>query len=636
MFFFHLLNFLIGLLPSPFTLLLGRFLGSLFYLLDKKHRQIALLNLKAAFPEYHLPQIKRIARQAFQHLVLLGLETLILSRKSTAKLRDQVLDQGFENLEKARNQGKAILFLTGHVGHWELLARLGRWAGFLESVIARDVKGKMAQEWLHSIRSRHDVYVISKGQIRHIVDAFEHGQTVGALIDQDGGRRGSFVRFFGRLASTPTGIIRLGLKSGVPILPVFLRRTSDRLEYRLYIGKDISLGLENLTLQEKEKKALERFTQDLEKFIREDPGQWLWPHRRWKTRPLNEASAIRKKILLLHDGKPGHFNQLLGILKGLQDWEHQSVVIQYRSKFHRLIVYLSILARILKMGILKWALSQNSLNALSLRSPSLILSCGSIAAPAATILKSYYGAKSVVIMRSGFLNVEKSFDLAILPFHDHPSENKRVLRLLGIPTPITEKDLKEAAQTLSERFTLTSQKKIGILVGGNSKRQNMKMDQMKTFALELLKTSQKQNAEILLATSRRTPEGIGKMFKDILGGKPGVHLLWAKENPESPIPGILGLSDVVLVTEDSFSMLMESLHSGRPVISLRLSQKGFRPLKYEKTLEVMEKEGRIYRRDETSFVNVLEPFLANDRQPSKVNNVETDQAVNAILKLMEI
>jgi KDO2-lipid IV(A) lauroyltransferase len=335
----HFLDFFVWLMPVWLSMWAGRRLGTLFYWLDRKHRKIAFDNLKKAFPEYTMPQIEMITLKTFQHLVLLGIEVLILSRKSPSSFRDRVFDEGLLNLEKAKAQGKSILFLTGHVGNWELLAKLGRWAGFIESVIARDVKSKKVQLWIESVRARYGVQVISKGQIRHIVRELRNGRTVGALIDQDGGRRGTFVPFFGRPASTPAGVIRLGLRLGIPILPAFLRRVSDRMEYRCLIGEDVTIGLENLSLQEKEKIALERFAHALEKFIREDPSQWLWLHRRWKTRPVGESSNFQKRVLLLNDGKAGHFNQVLGVFKGLNSWEGKVCPVQFRSRFHRAVFY---------------------------------------------------------------------------------------------------------------------------------------------------------------------------------------------------------------------------------------------------------------------------------------------------------
>ncbi len=624
-------------MPVAFLMKLGRGLGCVFYWVDRKHRHIAFTNLRNAFPEYTQDQIRNITKRVFQNLVLVGCEVLILSQKNPHAWRDHIFEEGYEHLQKARKSGKAILFLTGHSGNWELLAKLGRWAGFINSVVARDVKNKKIQSWIQSIRARYDVNVISKGQIRHIVEAFDQGHTVGALVDQDGGVRGTFAPFFGRLASTPTGIIRLGLKYGVPILPGFLRRLSDRLEYRAFIGRDLTEGLEGLSFDEKEKIVLERFTLSLENFIREDPSQWLWLHRRWKTRPQGEIPRYEKKMLLLNDGKPGHFNQILAIANGFPDWEKNVCLIQFKSSFHRFMVSLSMFFGLSSMRFLRWSLSKGSLQQLPIWSPSLILACGSLSAPVAFFLKSYYIAKTVFLMKSGISHPEKLFDLVVLPTHDAYSnlDAKNILTLQGMPTLVSKEIMQKAAQTLSEKLNLGVGRKIGILIGGHSERLEMKSSEMEILGQALLKVCEKNSTQLLLATSRRTPLEVEQVLEKKLGQQKHAHLLWAKDYLENPIPGILGLVDIVLVTEDSFSMIMEAVHSGCFVVTIRLPQKGSRSLKYEKTLDVFEQSGRIRRCGPKDIATVLEDFLKNEISKKEIDNQETLLVQQEVLKLFE-
>jgi mitochondrial fission protein ELM1 len=249
-------------------------------------------------------------------------------------------------------------------------------------------------------------------------------------------------------------------------------------------------------------------------------------------------------------------------------------------------------------------------------------------------------------MRSGFRHVEKIFDLALLPIHDRPPQNSRVIPLLGIPTTITEEEVTEAANFLSQRLSLRNGKRIGFLVGGNSRRLKMKSRWMKQVSQALLDActgntgmsdaakAQNGSYEILLATSRRTPKKIEEILHNDLNDKNFVHLLWAKDYPENPIPGVLGLSDVVLVTEDSFSMLMEAVHSGRFVISLRMARQGFRGNKYERTLQVLEKEGRIHRASPKELKSRIQDLLNRNGASKKVHNLERDRSVQAILELV--
>jgi len=634
MFLLNFLDYLIYLIPSFITLKVARGVGSLFYYLDKRHRKIAIDNIHKAFPEYSVSQTREIARRAFQHLIVLGAEVLILSRKSPWNWRSRIYDEGLTNLEKARASGKAILFMTGHVGNWELLAYLGKWAGFIDSVIARDPKSERVQKWIQKVRSRYGVNVIGKGQIRYIIEEFKQGHTVGALVDQDGGTRGTFVNFFGRPASTPSGAVKLALKQGLPILPTFIRRVSDRLEFRCYIGNDVTEGLGDLPLAEKEKIALQRYTSALEKFIREDPGQWLWLHRRWKTRPEVEESTYTKRVLLLNDGKPGHFNQLLGVLKGLESWQSHVSRIEFRSRFRRNFIFFMAYFKKGGMGLLRWALTPKSVSELPVWSPSLVLACGSTTASVAFILKKYYGCKSVVIMRSGFRNVEKFFDLAVLPVHDRPPQRGNVVSLQGIPTTITESSIQESALNLQNQLNLGSVRKVGFLVGGPSSRVKMPKSLFAKLISELAKFCGREQHQLLIVTSRRTPPEIENVFDKKISDFQDMRLLLAKNYPHNPIPGVLGLSDIVLVTEDSFSMLMEAVHSGRPVIALRLPKKGFRRIKYEATLRSLEKEGRLFRASVKEVKKTLEHILQHGPFVKKVENLETHNSVQAILKLV--
>ena len=125
-------------------------------------------------------------------------------------------------------------------------------------------------------------------------------------------------------------------------------------------------------------------------------------------------------------------------------------------------------------------------------------------------------------------------------------------------------------------------------------------------------------------------------IQDVLGGKRNVHLLWAKDYPDNPIPGILGLSEYVIVTEDSFSMLMEAVHSGKPVLSVRLKPNSSKPLKYEETLNALEKENRIFRTLSGDAGGKIERLFRGQLHHFKISNLETAKAVQAIKFLMKV
>src|SRR3989338_6662656 len=146
--------------------------------------------------------------------------------------------------------------------------------------------------------------------IREILRSLKKGEIVGILSDQDGGRNGTFVKFFNRWSSTPSGVATFAIRTHSPIFPVFIFREGTR-DHRVEVEGPLRMPDPDTPQEEAEQIILQQFANILEAKIRKDPGQWLWAHRRWKSTP-------DRSILILSDGKIGHLNQSLAVFEAIR------------------------------------------------------------------------------------------------------------------------------------------------------------------------------------------------------------------------------------------------------------------------------------------------------------------------------
>jgi KDO2-lipid IV(A) lauroyltransferase len=180
------------------------------------------------------------------------------------------------------------MLVSGHFGSWELNgASIGR-AGFPITVVAKQQSNPYVDAWIQRNRENMNMRIIAPGApVRHILRALKNGETVGLISDQDAGKRGVFVNFFGRPASTPQGAAELALKYGLPVVMIMTARTSP--------GKYRSLAREIEVRDDDTVETLtQRYTASIEEIIRQYPEQYFWMHRRWKTQPGNARGEDNK------------------------------------------------------------------------------------------------------------------------------------------------------------------------------------------------------------------------------------------------------------------------------------------------------------------------------------------------------
>lgn len=279
----------LGLLPRWVARLLGRGIGLLVYLLHRRLRRVGAFNLGLAFPELSSKQRQRLLRATFRHLGWLLAEFSQFPKYNRQNIEHVVIYDSFENFREAARQGRGVLFLTAHFGPWELSSFAHALYGYPVRFLVRPIDNPLVDRLINEYRClAGNVAIDKKGAARPILETLKAGDTVGILIDQNTTLEdGAFVDFFGTPACTTTGLARLALKTEAPVVPGFILWDSRLKKYRLRFEPPVAL----VRTGDAERDLVEntaRFSRIIEDYVRRYPEQWLWVHRRWKTRPPGE------------------------------------------------------------------------------------------------------------------------------------------------------------------------------------------------------------------------------------------------------------------------------------------------------------------------------------------------------------
>ncbi len=269
---------------------LGRRLGALAFLVAGGERRKALKSLARAFPEKSDAERSALAKACFQHLCAAAFEvgcTAALDRQLDTLVAWPEADRRV--LEAALARGKGVVFVSGHVGNWELLARRVARAGYPSQSIAKETTDPRLTALVERFRARGGVRSIWRGQegaARAMLRALKAGEILGLLIDQDTKVQSLFVPFFGALAATPRAAADLALRTGAAVVVGFCQR--EGAGYRMHMEE---LPLPPETDREAAALALTAaLSERIEAAIRRAPEQWVWMHQRWKTRPAGEQA----------------------------------------------------------------------------------------------------------------------------------------------------------------------------------------------------------------------------------------------------------------------------------------------------------------------------------------------------------
>jgi KDO2-lipid IV(A) lauroyltransferase len=285
----------INLLPEGLAFQLGRRMGRLAYYLDRGHRKAALENLDLAFGrEKSKEEIRAIARKTFENLGMTAIEFFRIPNIDIETFKARLSVDGLENAQEVLdNQKKGILLLLSHFGNWELMGLIPKAFHFPISVIARPIKNNpWLDRMVSGIREGVGLEVIPAAKAsRRVLQALAQNRMVGILIDQRAKRsEGIWVDFFGKKAPTTPALAVLAMRTGAPIVPVFMVRQKGR-EHRLVIKAPLRL-MDTGDIKKDVESNTRLINQTLEAMIRQYPDQWFWVHRRWERKRRGRRRSI--------------------------------------------------------------------------------------------------------------------------------------------------------------------------------------------------------------------------------------------------------------------------------------------------------------------------------------------------------
>jgi KDO2-lipid IV(A) lauroyltransferase len=279
----------VGALPRSLARAAGISVGWLVYILHRRLRHVGMRNLALAFPEKTRRQRAKILRGVFVSLGRQAGELCLFPKLTKDNVRQVVVYDGFENFDRAFARGRGVLFLTAHLGAWELSAFAHSLQGHPLQVIMRPLDNPYIDRLTRQYRTLHGNVMLEKDEsMRGILKAMRAGRTAGVLMDTNMMlSQGIFVDFFEIPACTTSSVARVALRTGAAVVPGFTIWDPALRKYRLRFEPELKL----IQTGDDEKDVIANtalFTSVIEDYVRRYPDQWLWVHRRWKTRPEGE------------------------------------------------------------------------------------------------------------------------------------------------------------------------------------------------------------------------------------------------------------------------------------------------------------------------------------------------------------
>ena len=282
----------LGSLPRAVARFAGRALGSAAFLLLERLRRVGLRTLQIAYPEWAEARRREMLRQVYRNLGWLLAEFCLMRHYTAEQAREFIEYEGLEHYLDAQAAGRGVLVLTGHLGAWELSSFFHSLAGYPMGLVIRRLDNPLVDAFVNRMRCLHGNRVIHKDDFaRGLISAMHAGETVGILMDTNmTPPQGVFVPFFGLPACTASGLAKVALRTDAAVVPGFLLWDQGLRQYILRFGPRLKL----MRSGDAEADVLAntaQFTATIEEYVRRYPEQWLWMHRRWKTRPAGEAGV---------------------------------------------------------------------------------------------------------------------------------------------------------------------------------------------------------------------------------------------------------------------------------------------------------------------------------------------------------
>jgi len=269
-----------ALLPAGPVRRLGEMLGAAAYRLDRRHRRVALDNLRRAFPEKPEAELRVLARRSF---VLLGRNLAELLRMPAflgPGWENSFAVEGKEHLLEALDRGKGIIFVLAHFGNWEYLALMPRLLSFRGGAVVQKIKNPAIDGLLRDMREAAGLDLFSKREVAgQIADYLARNGAVAILADQRARRMAVEVEFFRRPAPTTAAPAVLALRTSAALIPVFIY-PAERGKYRVVFEPEIAIP-RGTHFKKAVREITAGFTAVFERRVRENPELWFWVHRRW-------------------------------------------------------------------------------------------------------------------------------------------------------------------------------------------------------------------------------------------------------------------------------------------------------------------------------------------------------------------
>ncbi|MCF7809903.1 lysophospholipid acyltransferase family protein [bacterium] len=287
-----LMLLLVGLfryLPYRIAICFARLLAWKLAVILRLRRSVAIDNLNRAFPEKNSREIESIYRRCWSHFLQVGVEMAripILNEREIKKRMDS--SQG-SLIREILNRGKGVIVVSAHFGNWEWMGTAMVREGYDITFIVTSQSNQFVDEWMDRMRTKGGIKTANrKDAVKATLKVLKNNEVVAIMCDQDAGRAGIFTVFFGQPASTPRGPALFHLKTGAPIVFSSSMRGKDGKYYVVFeemVFDELAGNRDTDELM-----IMQKITDRLEQEIRAFPDQWLWLHRRWKTKPETDQS----------------------------------------------------------------------------------------------------------------------------------------------------------------------------------------------------------------------------------------------------------------------------------------------------------------------------------------------------------
>lgn len=625
---FRGLSFWTSFLPLNFSLFLGRRLGDLIYLFDRRHRAIAYANIrKTVADKFDCASSARITRRAYQAFGQNLIEISFIPRINKRYLERYIRIENKDYIEQAFARGKGVIFLIVHEGNWELSNIICANLGFPFVMFVRDQGFPRLNALLNAYRLKQGIKIIHKeAGARQLIEVLRNNQAVGMTVDQ-GGRNGQIVKFFGKEASMSVGAVKLTLKYDCSIIPVFYTRVKG--PYTKVILDQVWTATKSAQAENDLRQNLQRLISVYENYIRQYPQEYLWTYKIWKY-------GLEREVLILSDGKAGHLRQseaaakLIGRQLANRGIKYNLSIqeTKFRSRLSKFIFNWACCPRFLRD-----ALTKESWQGLMSFNPDIIISAGGAISGVNYLLAKENQAKSILLMRPANLSLNK-FNLVVIPRHDQRVQKSNLVVTEGALNLIDADYLSQKSKRLEQSNLLKGgllKPCIGVLIGGNSKRFNISRQDIIDLSIQIKKTAKQLNADILVSTSRRTSPAAEQAVKDEFANYPRCKLLVIANENNHPdaIGGILGLSSIIIISPESISMISEAASAEKYVVvfkGLGLSKK------HRRFLENYQHKGYIYLKEAKELAaDINQIWLNKPKINMPKDNLKVIEALNKIL-----